>query len=159
MKVTEVTYAGKINHDNDHMVAQAQDVIAYFEQGHTTSEAGDYGYEKYGIHSIQQANRIISNSKLGASKEMLLAAWSFGEVAGVVLPYEMFDVSGVQMKTQSPFTRTFIVGYSYPAYTGYIPAEYAYDVGGYEVNNSAFAKGVAEGMVAEYLKMLEQMHD
>ena len=87
-----------------------------------------------------------------------MAAWSFGEIGGVVLPYELFDVSGMQMKEQSPFERTFIVGYSYPAYCGYIPADYAYDIGGYEVDNSTFAKGTAEEMVAEYLKMLNEMH-
>ena len=158
IKVMEVTHVGNINHASDHMLEQAMDVKAYFDQGHTTTEAANYGYEKYGINSIQHANRIISNARQPATKDMLLAAWSFGEVAGVVLPYEMFDVSGMQMKQQSPFERTFIVGYSYPAYTGYIPADYAYDIGGYEVDNSAFAKGTAEGMVAAYLEMLNEMH-
>ena len=158
VKVMEVTYAGKVNHANDHLLMQAQDVRYYFDQGHTTTEAGNYAYENYGINTIQHANRIIANAKLPETKDMLLAAWSFGEIAGVVLPYELFDVSGMQMKERSPFARTFIVGYSYPAYCGYIPADYAYDIGGYEVDNSTFAKGTAEEMVTEYLNMLEQMH-
>ena len=159
IKVTEVTYTGNVNHAKDHMVDQAQDVMDYFNAGHTTTEAANYGYEKYGIASIQAASRIISNKKQPLTKDMVLYAWSFGEIGGVVLPYEMFDQSGMQIKTQSPFARTFIVGYSYPAYTGYIPADYAYDIGGYEVDNSAFAKGTAEGMVAEYLKMLNELHN
>jgi len=158
VKVEEVTYTGKVNHSRDHLVEEAQDVKDYFNKGHTTSEAGDYGYEKYGIVSIQSASRILANAKLGETKDMLLAAWSFGEIAGVVLPYELFDVSGMQIKDQSPFARTFIVGYAYPAYSGYIPADYAYDIGGYEVDNSTFAKGTAEEMVTEYLGMLENMH-
>lgn len=159
VKVSEVTYTGNINHAKDHMVKEAQDVMDYFNAGHTTTEAGNYGYEKYGIVSIQAASRILSNAKQPETKDMVLAAWSFGEIGGVVLPYEMFDQSGMTIKKESPFQRTFIVGYSYPAYTGYIPADYAYDIGGYEVDNSAFAKGTAEGMVAEYLKMLNELHN
>ena len=89
---------------------------------------------------------------------MTLYAWSFGDIGGVVLPYELFDTSGMQVKEGSPFARTFIVGYSYPSYVGYIPTEAGYGNGGYEADNSTFAPGTAEGMVENYLNMLNDMH-
>ena len=63
------------------------------------------------------------------------------------------------MKDNSPFTRTFIVGYSYPSYSGYIPTEEAYANGGYEADNSNFAPGTAEAIVDSYLGMLNDMHE
>lgn len=165
IQVRSTTYVASVNHLYDAYVAQAQMVVDYFKAGHSASESAYYAHDisaQYGlemrINSYYHANRIISNSKQGATKSMTLYAWSFGEVGGVVLPYEMFDTSGMEMKEKSPFTRTFILGYSYPSYTGYIPTEAGYANGGYEADNSNFAPGTAEGMVVEYLKMLEDMH-
>ena len=164
IQVRSVTYAGQVNHLYDSYVAQAQMVVDYFKAGNSASASATYAHAvsaqyrlERRINSYYHASRIISNAKLGATKNMTLYAWSFGDVGGVVLPYEMFDTSGMEMKTKSPFTRTFIVGYSYPSYTGYIPTEAGYANGGYEADNSVFAPGTAEGMVAEYLKMLEDM--
>ena len=76
----------------------------------------------------------------------------------LVLPYELFDTNGMQMKENSPFTRTFIVGYSWPSYVGYIPSAEGFANGGYEADNCTFVAGTAEGMVEQYLNMLEDMH-
>ena len=165
VQVRKVTYTGQVNHQYDNQLTQAQMVVDYFKSGHTAAESATYAHKisaQYGlerrINSYYHANRILANAKLSRTKSMDLVAWSFGDVGGVVLPYEMFDTSGMQMKTQSPFARTFIVGYSYPSYTGYIPTEAGYANGGYEADNSTFAPGAAEGMVANYLQMLEDMH-
>lgn len=163
IQVRSTTYTGQVNHMYDHMTQQAQLVVDYFKAGHTAAQSATYAHQFVDenglrINSYYHANRILSNAKQGQTRNMTLYAWSFGDVGGVVLPYELFDTSGMEIKTQSPFVRTFIVGYSYPSYTGYIPTREGYANGGYESDNSNFAPGTAEGMVDAYLGMLQDMH-
>ena len=84
-----------------------------------------------------------------------MAVWSFGEVGGIVNSYEMFDVTGMYIKENSPFTRTFIVGYSYPGGGGYIPTIQGFANGGYEADNCMFAPGTAEEIAETLIGMLE----
>ena len=163
IQVRKVTYTGQVNHMYDHMTAQAQKVVDYFAAGNDAGSTATYAHQftdgnGLRINSYYHASRILSNAKDSDTKDMDLVAWSFGEVAGVVLPYELFDTAGMQMKTESPFARTFIVGYSYPSYCGYIPTKEGYANGGYEADNSNFAPGTSEGMVEQYLNMLNDMH-
>lgn len=163
IQVRKVTYTGQVNHMYDHMTAQAQKVVDYFAAGNDAGSTATYAHQftdgrGLRINSYYHASRILSNATDSATKDMDLVAWSFGEVAGVVLPYELFDTAGMQMKTESPFARTFIVGYSYPSYGGYIPTKEGYANGGYESDNSNFAPGTSEGMVEQYLNMLNDMH-
>lgn len=137
----------------------------YFKAGHTAAETATYAHQLSAernldrrINSYFHANRIVSNAGQGQTKEITFYAWSFGEVAGVVIPYELFDTSAMQIKEASPFVRTFICGYSYPSYSGYIPTEEGFANGGYEADNSNFAPGTAEAMVDGYLEMLNKMH-
>ena len=164
VQVREVTYTANVNHTYDHMVSDAQDVVNYFKT-HDASATAKYAHQISAergldrrINSYFHASRIVGNASLGHTQDMTLYAWSFGEIAGVVLPYELFDTSGMQVKDGSPFTRTFIVGYSFPSYVGYIPTEAGFANGGYEADNSTFAPGTAEGMVENYLNMLSDMH-
>lgn len=163
VQVRDVTHTAKVNHMYDHMLNEAYKVQEYFNSGHTAGQTATYAHQftdenGLRINSYYHANRIVANAKLGETKDMYLLAWSFGDVGGVVLPYELFDTSGMQVKEGSPFARTFIVGYSWPSYVGYIPTAEGYANGGYESDNSTFAPGTAEEMVAHYLNMLNDMH-
>ena len=165
IKVEEVVLTAKVNHTYDHLINEAKMVQDYFKAGHTAAETATYAHQLSAernldrrINSYYHANRIVSNAGQGQTKEMVLYSWSFGEVAGVVIPYELFDTSAMQIKQESPFVRTFIVGYSYPAYSGYIPTEEGFANGGYEADNSNYAPGTAEAMVEAYLEMLNKMH-
>jgi len=165
VKVQEVTFSGKTNHVYNHMVNEAQMVVDYFNSGHTAGETATYAHQLSAeknldmrINSYYHANRILGNSRKGAVTELALAAWSFGEVGGVVNAYEMFDVTGMYIKEHSPFVRTFIVGYSYPGGGGYIPTIEGFKNGGYEADNCMFAPGSAEEIADNLLNMLEDMH-
>ena len=162
IKVTEMTFVGKSNHVYNHMTAEAQMVVDYFNSGHTAGETATYAHQLSAergldmrINSYYHANRILSNAKKGATTELALAAWSFGEVGGVVNSYEMFDTTGMFIKENSPFTRTFIVGYSYPGGGGYIPSLQGFANGGYEADNCMFAPGSAEEIAEALIGMLE----
>ena len=94
---------------------------------------------------------------MASSQEIPIAAFSFGDVSGVVVPYEMFDTSGKQIKEGTPFTKTFIFGYANPGSYSYMPDEKAFDNVGYEGNMCRFMKGTAEQLVGEYLGILKEM--
>ena len=156
IRVASTTVSAKINHAYDPLVPQAEQVRQYFRDGHSAKETAQYAWQ-FGIHSFYHANRIVTNSQAGEAKEMLLQAFSFGDVGGVVVPYEMFDTNGMQIKRNSPLRKTFIVGYSWPGYGGYIPSQEAFKNGGYEADNCSFVPGTAEMLVQKFLELLEQV--
>ena len=159
VKVADVTFTANVNHSYDNVVAQAKAVQDYFKAGNDAQKTAEYAWTlDAGIHSYYHANRILGNASLPDTNDMYLMAWSFGDVAGVVLPYELYDTSGMQMKEESPFTRTFIVGYSWPSYCGYVPDLNGFDLGSYEADNCTYERGTAELMVEQYLKLLNDMH-
>lgn len=157
IRVATRTYPARVNHMYDHITDKAEDVVAYFNAGHTPQQTAEYAWQ-YGINSYYHAARILANAKLAATKDMDLFAFSFGGVSGVVLPYEMFDTNGMYIKEHTPFDMTFIVGYSYPAYGGYLPSAKAWENGGYECDNCTFAPGTAEELAEQYLDLLKQLH-
>ena len=156
VKVTSVTFEGKVNHEFDKYAAEASGVWAVFSETNDHKKAMSYA-EGTPISSVYHANRIVGNCGLEDTKNMELAAWSFGDVSGVVVPYEMFDTNGMEIKTGTPFAMTFIISYAYPAYMGYIASELAWTNGGYECDNSVYVRGTAEELVSAYLGMLNEL--
>ena len=156
IKVSSTNYVGKSNYSENHLLVEAQEVMGNFKNGMSIDDCNELSW-KLGLNSFYHARNIVSHASLEETYEMTVSAFSFGDVAGVVVPYEMFDTNGMQIKDQSPFTKTFIVGYSYPSYEGYVPASDIWDNGGYEVESSRLAPGAAEELVAEYLGLLNGM--
>ena len=166
VKVMEFALDAPANHVYDEYLIEANMVKEYFNAGHTAGQTATYahqlsadrGLEKR-INSYYHANRIVSNSTLGSTVTIQLAAWSFGEVGGFVNSYEMFDTTGMYIKENSPFEITFVVGYSYPGGGGYIPDKDAFPRGGYEADNCMFAPGAAELIADKNLEMLNEMFE
>ena len=156
VKVTQTCYKGKVNHEYDYLTNTASTVWATFEQTNDHKLAMTYA-EGTPITSVYHANRIKGNAQLGETKDMDLYAWSCGDLAGVVVPYEMFDTNGMEIKSGSPFEMTFIISYAWPGYRGYIASEAAWKNGGYECDNSVYVRGAAEELVASYLGMLNEL--
>lgn len=100
---------------------------------------------------------LVARNK-SASRNLRIAAISFGDLAFITVPYEMYDNNGVEVKNGSPFKMTFILtnadgDYAYmPAYEACGEGGY----GGYETKATYFAVGVAEKLVAAYVKMLNE---
>lgn len=150
------TYVGTVNHDFDDVVDQAQRIVDYYKSTGDSKGAREMGLE-YGINTQKHAARIISNAKLDKTQDILLKAFSIGDLGFICLRYEMFDSNGMAIKEQSPFKQTFIIGYN-EAGQGYIPSGLVEDHGGYEVDNNVFIMGTGEALVQEYLKLLEAIH-
>lgn len=156
IQVASTNYVGKTNHSEDDLYSQAQEVMDKYNSGMAIADCTQFALS-LGLNSFYHARNIVSHFKLGATFEMTISAFSFGDVAGIVVPYEMFDTNGMQIKDQSPFAGTFILGYSYPSYEGYVPAVDIWENGRYEVESSKYAPGAAEELVSEYLGLLNGM--
>ena len=157
IQVAKTTVTGKVNHEYDSLLSYAEMVRDYYKSGHSMEETTAYGMQ-WGIHSFQHASRIKANFNLPETQQIELVAWNFGEIAGVVIAFEMYDSTGIYIKEESPFQKTFIVGYSYPSYGGYIPDQEAFAVGGYEVDNCTYVSGTAEMLEEAYLGLLKDLH-
>ena len=156
IKVTTMTYVGDANHSMDHLLMPASDVMAKFNGGMSIDDCTKYAKE-LGLNSFYHARNIVNHAKKGQTYEMSLAAFSFGDVAGIMVPYEMFDTNGMQIKESSPFAKTIIAGYAYPGHQGYVPTADAWTRGGYEVETSNYGPGNAEKLVDAYLGMLNEL--
>lgn len=159
IKVAEVNYTATVNHAWDDYVDEAYMVLEYYEQTKDDKAASLYA-ESLGLYRCwRHARAIPGHAHAGETKDIYMHSWSFGDVSGVVLPYEMFCQTGMNIKAGSPFEKTFIVGYSWPSYTTYIPTREAFEIGGYEVGNCYFVSGTAEEMEGIYLDLLKSMHE
>lgn len=157
IQVVSKEYEAIIDHSREHMLADAQKVVDYFNAGHTAADCLPLALE-LGFKSYYNAFRVVYNATAGYSETTNLVAWSFGDVAGVVSEYELFDTAGIQVKKDSPFAKTFIIGYAYPGTGSYIPTEEAFHNGGYERDSCRYVAGTSEEMVAGFLELLNQMH-
>jgi hypothetical protein len=113
--------------------------------------------DKYGFGSSTEVNFVVYHEKAMASHEMTLGAISLGDVSFVSMPFEMFDTNGMEIKSETPDSMTFILSCSGGAY-GYVPSALAVRNGGYEVYSTHYKHGTAEEVVAELLDMLAEFH-
>lgn len=91
------------------------------------------------------------------SEEIPLYAISFGDLAMFFAPYEMFDISAMEVRDHSPFTMTFCASCSNAA-RSYIPTPECWDwEEKYEVRITRYEKGTAENLVNEFVDMLNKL--
>lgn len=153
----EITYRAKVNHAEDHLVDVASEIHALWEETRDYS-ASMAEYRGMGINSVYHAGAILSKSKLGETAEIpSVSVITFGDVALVSAPYEMFSPNGIYIKETSPFALTVIATQSNAA-IGYLPAKFTFTYGSYETNTSRYAEGTAEELADLYISMLNELH-
>ena len=86
---------------------------------------------------------------------MNLGCVSFGDIAFIAVPYEMFDNNGVQIREQSPFKTTFIMTNADGDHAYMASREAWEEYGGYETEATLFGSGTAELLVEEYVRILK----
>lgn len=79
----------------------------------------------------------------------------FGETALVFAPLEPFSRIGRNIREQSPYAVTLLVGYTH-GWQGYCPTPEAYETGGYEVETTPFAPEAGERFVQTVVDTLRQ---
>ena len=112
-----------------------------------------------GSYLSLRGDEFIVDRNRYKSIDLRISALSFGELAFITAPYEMFDTNGMEIKEASPFKMTFILTNSDGAWV-YMPSyKAATEYGGYDARATYFADGVAERLVAEYLRMLGEVKE
>lgn len=152
IKNTQVIYEGPVNHDDEHLQAEAQQVKAAYEAG--GRDAGNAVAKKLGISSVYHASAILARPSRPQTTTMEINAIRVGGMAFITAPIEMFAAHGSHIKENSPFGITFVLTCANDA-KGYIPTADAYDYGCYESYTSTFAKGVGEALAEKYVEMLK----
>ncbi|MVA75706.1 hypothetical protein GC722_06665 [Auraticoccus sp. F435] len=79
-----------------------------------------------------------------------------GDVVLIGLPVEPFCEIGMAVRARSPFRHTLLSGYSNGA-NGYLPTPAAAAVGGYEVDQMAFAHHSADLLTERVLELLDEL--
>ena len=116
---------------------------------------------KTGNVKVQKTIYIAQPKESGKTvPNILMYAFSIGDVAFVCAPYEMFSENGVQIKEGSPFKMTFVSTYT-NQHVKYIPSEAGFEYPGvgysYEGRVCQYEKGTAEKLVAKYAEMLNML--
>jgi len=85
-----------------------------------------------------------------------MASFALGPIAFVGIAGEPFSTIGVELKKASGWDMVVPCALT-DGWTGYFPNKEAYDEGGYESQSSPFAAGVAEILIEEGKKALDEM--
>lgn len=141
--------------DGTDKIAQATLVQSYWQKSNDSTQTKRYAYT-LGIVSQYAASNYISRAKRGATVEVYSSVIVIGELALTFAPGEMFSELGHQIIEKSPYKYTIPISYS--GHTiGYIPTDYAYEYGCYEVDITQIAKGTASQLIDEYAKQLAEI--
>lgn len=155
IQIRTENFVGECFHESGEVLMHASDVVAYYDAGHTVSETNAYA-RQFGINSIYHARAIRGRSGNGQTKDIPITTITMGTVGFATIPGELFDVCGQYIKENSPFDMTFVMGYCNGA-VGYLPSEYGFSYGSYEVDISAFVKGTAEAVASRQVEILTEM--
>jgi hypothetical protein len=107
-------------------------------------------------HTAVHKPEYREKEKVGETDSFYLNALSIGDVAFTTAPCEWHDTCGKQVKEGSPYPMTFVCAYS-NGVVSYIPADFAFDNGGYEVKMCHFVRGTGEEIALDLISMLKQI--
>ena len=151
IKTTGTMLEVEVDHSWDPMLAQANEVYDLWKS--MGKETGDAKGKEYDFSSVFQARAIRTRATMAATEQLEVNAFSIGGIGFTTGTYEMFSTSAMHVKEHSPFKATFII----TGNNGYIPSAEAFDYRCYEADTGMYAKGVAEQLAENYVKMLEAL--
>ena len=151
IKTTGTMLEVEVDHSWDAMLPQANEVYDLWKS--MGKETGDAKGKEYDFSSVFQARAIRTRASMAATEQLEVNAFSIGGVGFTTGTYEMFSTSAMYVKEHSPFPVTFII----TGNNSYIPSAEAYDYRCYEADTGMYAKGVAEKLAENYVKMLEAL--
>ena len=155
IKIKTERFPGECLKGDSELVGDAANVIAYYDAGHTIEETRQYA-EQFGIHSLYHAKAISGRNARPASEPFPITSIAMGSVAFATIPGELFDSVGQYLKEESPYDMTFILGYCNGA-VSYLPSEFGFEYGGYEVDITVYVKGTAEAVAERHVEILKEM--
>ena len=155
IRLKQVQFEGKINHDLENRLEQAQEVEDLYRK--TDRDTGNVLARKYGFSSVYHTNAILRRSQYAATRTMELSAIRIGSLAFVTAPCEVFGSYGQRLKAESPYEATFILTCCNGRH-GYIPNVQAHEYGCYESHTGNFTKETGDEMVDTYITALHELN-
>ena len=151
IKTNRVMWEAEIDHSLDHLLNEARQVYDLWKSA--GKSAGDALGKTYNFTSSYQARAIISRAGMAATQQLELNSFSIGDVGFITGTMEMFSTTAKYVRANSPYDTTFII----TGCSGYIPNEAAYDYRSYEADTGYYARGTAEKLAEQYVKMLNDL--
>lgn len=156
VQVKQIQYEGTVNHTQDNLSSYCQQIAERYKSTGDQPDSIEFG-KQWGIYGHMEASAILYRMRFGDTTTLELDVISIGDVSFVTMPVEFFDTTGKQIKDQTPFEMTVLMGHT-NGDGRYVPTREGYQNGGYEAYNSVFVPGTAEACVEEYLKALNELH-
>ena len=106
------------------------------------------------------ASRTMKHKDPGETYEVLIQAIRLGDSALVTLPFEVLVEIGLEIKKESPFEKTIVVGLANGAF-GYLPTPDQHDLGGYEtwLGTCRVEANSSEILTKHLLEMLAELQE
>ena len=153
--IGEKSYGGELFVEHGKVIADT--ALSIMTNSLAPIEAGKIQAKQFTYVAEYKPEILSGQEKKIYSNNITLSVLSVGDLAFATCVGEPHDTMGMTVKHDSPFAMTFFCGYT-DGYVQYIPADFAYDHGGYEVSASQYARGTGEAIVAELLKELNTQY-
>lgn len=158
IELVGTSYTGPVNHEEDWKLSYAKQVRDVWAETNNASKALAILPDDVEIKSPYHANGIINKASMDETYTIEdIYAFSIGDVAFTLAPYEMFHESGSAIKEGSPYAMTFVITLANGG-NGYLPSAATYEFFSYECCTSRFKQGSAEELVDLYVSLLNQIH-
>lgn len=141
-----------VDHSDDHLVELAAKIWAIWPEDQLLCKETA---RQNGFNSAYAARDVVARSQAGTERTLELNTVGIGDLGFAIASYEMFCVNGQHIKENSPYAMTFILTCA-NAYDNYLPSDFAFTHGGYEVDSRKLPRGSAELMADTFLQMLQE---
>lgn len=156
IQVKQIAFKGTINHSQDELAVYCQQISEQYKLNNDQPASIEFG-KQWGIYGHMEASAILYRMQFKETHTLELDVISIGDVSFVTMPVEFFDTTGMQIKDQTPFEMTVLLGHT-NGDGRYVPTQQGYANKGYEAYNSIFVPGTAEQCVTEYLAALNELY-
>lgn len=158
VRSTKVIFEAEVDHSRDEDLETSKKIYSLFYDENKQAEAIALAQEHGFVSGVLEAGAIIDKAAMPKFETMELSVISVGDLAFAVVPYEMFNHTGIQVREHSKFDTTFICAYS-NGFHRYIPTLVGFSHGGYEMVTCIYKPGTAEESVEKYRKLLDELYE
>ena len=147
--------------DDPERLLQAQELrdmstrLGGYNRPEITTKVAEYGFASY-----LEASGLLSRVNYPDTYTMELHYMDIDGVSFIFAPFEMFGVTGREIKDNSPYDMTFVITCAENAtgyHMGYLPHLYACEEKFYEYQVTKFARGTAEDLAVKYVDLLTEL--
>lgn len=146
-----------VNHSLDHMEEIAKSIVDVWKKTGNRAECNKVCW-RHGLNSVYHAESVLDKLALGKTLDIQLNVVSVGDVAFVMMPYEVFDTNAVFIKQNAPYKMSVIATCANDV-RSYIPSDIGFAHGGYSVDRCRFVPGTGERLADEFVAMLQELHE